>query len=82
MPPGSPKRSWPDLRQPFELAGLIVELGANLGIALAAQPGQAAERLTRDADAAMYRAKAAGGTAYRFHSPGLYGLDWPERLSG
>jgi diguanylate cyclase (GGDEF)-like protein len=69
------------LRQPFELGGVVVKLGASLGIALAAQPGQAPDCLTREADAAMYRAKAAGGTGYRFHSPGRQRLDWPERLS-
>jgi diguanylate cyclase (GGDEF)-like protein len=69
------------LRQPFELGGFVVELGASLGIALAAQPGQAPDCLTREADAAMYRAKAAGGTGYRFHSPSWPRLDWPERLS-
>jgi diguanylate cyclase (GGDEF)-like protein len=68
-------------RQPFELGGFVVELGASLGIALAAQPGQAPDCLTREADAAMYRAKAAGGTGYRFHSRSQQRLDWPERLS-
>ena len=70
------------LRQPFELGGFVVGLGASLGIALARQPGQPAERLTRQADAAMYRAKAAGGTGYRFHAPGQHRrTDWPVRLS-
>jgi diguanylate cyclase (GGDEF)-like protein len=70
------------LRQPFELGGFVVGLGASLGIALAQQPGQGAERLTRQADAAMYRAKAAGGTGYRFHGPGQrHRTDWPARLS-
>ncbi len=70
------------LRQPFELGGFVVGLGASLGIALAQQPGQAAERLTRQADEAMYRAKAAGGTGYRFHGPGQRRrTDWPAQLS-
>ena len=25
----------------------------------------------------MDRAKAAGGTGYRCHGPGFYGIDWP-----
>jgi two-component system cell cycle response regulator len=69
------------LRQPFELGGFVVALGASLGIAIAAQPGQAPDRLTREADAAMYRAKAAGGTGYRFHCPRRHRIDWRERLS-
>jgi diguanylate cyclase (GGDEF)-like protein len=52
------------LRRPFLLDDVVVPLSASLGIAIAAQ-GERPDALTRRADAAMYRAKAQGGTGYR-----------------
>jgi diguanylate cyclase (GGDEF)-like protein len=46
---------------PFHLPHGDTMSAASLGIALAADPGQDVEDLIRDADAAMYRAKEAGG---------------------
>jgi diguanylate cyclase (GGDEF)-like protein len=46
---------------PFHLAHGDTISSASLGIALAADPDQDVEDLIRDADAAMYRAKEAGG---------------------
>jgi diguanylate cyclase (GGDEF)-like protein len=46
---------------PFQLAHGEAVSAASLGIALGAEPDQDAEDLIRDADAAMYRAKQAGG---------------------
>jgi diguanylate cyclase (GGDEF)-like protein len=46
---------------PFQLAHGEVVSAASLGIALAGDPDQDPEDLIRDADAAMYRAKQAGG---------------------
>jgi diguanylate cyclase (GGDEF)-like protein len=46
---------------PFHLAHGDTTSAASLGIALAADPDQDVEELIRDADAAMYRAKEAGG---------------------
>ena len=46
---------------PFHLAHGDVVSSASIGIALAVDPGQDGEDLIRDADAAMYRAKQAGG---------------------
>ncbi|MBI3494095.1 MAG: MASE1 domain-containing protein [Acidobacteria bacterium] len=48
------------LDEPFELDGRRVSLTASIGIALSAPGGSSAEHLLRAADAAMYRAKAAG----------------------
>lgn len=53
-------------RKPFSLGGLELELGASIGIALAPAHGREAEELLASADFALYRAKAAGGRAYRF----------------
>jgi diguanylate cyclase (GGDEF)-like protein len=51
------------LRQSFELDGIVVQLGASLGVAIASHPSEIPDALTHRADAAMYRAKARGGTA-------------------
>jgi diguanylate cyclase (GGDEF)-like protein len=54
------------LRQPFELGGVVINLGASLGVAIASQASEVPDVLTDRADAAMYRAKAQGGTGYQF----------------
>jgi diguanylate cyclase (GGDEF)-like protein len=54
------------LRQSFELDGIVVELGASLGVAIASHPSEVPDALTHRADVAMYRAKAQGGTGYQF----------------
>ena len=46
------------LREPFEVLGETISLSASAGVAVAA-PGDDAEALLREADAAMYRAKLA-----------------------
>ena len=52
------------LRQPVELGGRTIYVGASVGIALAGDPDDDAETLIRHADIAMYRAKAAGKDRY------------------
>ena len=52
------------LRQGFEIEGEVIGLGASLGVAIAAQATEVPDALTSRADAAMYRAKARGGTRY------------------
>jgi diguanylate cyclase (GGDEF)-like protein len=54
------------LRQSFELGGIVVELGASLGVAIASHASEVPDALTHRADVAMYRAKARGGTGYQF----------------
>ncbi len=60
------------LSQPFHLAETRVSVGASTGVVLCPSPGaESAEELLRDADVAMYRAKAMGkGRAVRF-APGM-----------
>ena len=54
------------LAQEFEIAGQAYACSASIGVTLLPQFGQNAEDLLREADTAMYRAKAAGrnGIAY------------------
>ena len=53
------------LRQPFAIGGTVIRLGASLGIAIAAHATEGPDALTHRADAAMYRAKARGGTGFQ-----------------
>ncbi|KAB2964653.1 MAG: EAL domain-containing protein [Thermoanaerobaculia bacterium] len=52
------------LAQPFSIDGQEVFASASIGIALPNREGPSAEGLLRDADLAMYRAKAAGRGCY------------------
>ncbi len=53
-----------ELKQPFKLAGHEVFTSASIGIALSNNRYQAAADVLRDADTAMYRAKAEGKARY------------------
>jgi diguanylate cyclase (GGDEF)-like protein len=48
---------------PVELEGGQQELNVSIGVATASEPGSSPDALIREADAAMYRAKARGGGA-------------------
>jgi diguanylate cyclase (GGDEF)-like protein len=48
------------LARPFDVAGVAVELGASIGIALQPDHGDDVSTLLRHADVAMYQAKRAG----------------------
>ena len=53
--------------RPYEVRGHEVVVGASIGIALAPADGEASDALLRNADMALYRAKAEGrGTAHFF----------------
>jgi diguanylate cyclase (GGDEF)-like protein len=56
-------------RRPFQLGGLVLDLGASLGLAIAPNHGDEADELVASADFALYRAKAAGGGCYRLFDP-------------
>lgn len=51
------------LAPPIRLGGIDMTVSVSIGVAIAG-PGDDAESLLRDADAAMYRAKAAGGDGW------------------
>jgi diguanylate cyclase (GGDEF)-like protein len=57
------------LRAPVPLEAGVVSVRASIGVTLS-EPGMDADRLLRDADAAMYRAKEHGGT-YAFFDDSL-----------
>lgn len=48
------------LNRPFEVAGLVLEIGCSLGVAMYPDHGENAVGLMRHADAAMYEAKKEG----------------------
>ncbi|BCX17530.1 MAG: hypothetical protein KatS3mg117_1212 [Geminicoccaceae bacterium] len=52
--------------EPFVADGEEIHLSASLGVTLYPADGRTAETLLKNADLAMYRAKAAGRDAYRF----------------
>jgi diguanylate cyclase (GGDEF)-like protein/PAS domain S-box-containing protein len=57
------------LEQPFLIQGNTVSIGASIGIALYPRDGADQGGLMKQADAAMYGAKVAGGSCYRFYEP-------------
>lgn len=54
------------LHQPIQAGGRAWELGAGLGVALHPQDGETPDDLLKNADLAMYQAKAEGRDTYRF----------------
>lgn len=54
------------LEAPFQVDGMVMQVGASVGISMADGQQVDAQALFRNADQAMYRAKAAGESAYRF----------------
>ena len=57
------------LRTPFAIGDHVFQVGGSVGFALAPAHGVDAEELIASADFAMYRAKQAGGRAYRMFQP-------------
>jgi diguanylate cyclase (GGDEF)-like protein len=67
------------LREPFSIEGLTLEVDASIGIACAPEHGSAVEQLIQRADIAMYAAKE-GGRGYLLFEPQLDRYS-PRRLS-
>jgi GGDEF domain-containing protein len=57
------------LKTPFELAGHMVVVSASVGIAIGTGLRDPPDELLRDADVAMYEAKAAGRAPTRCSRP-------------
>jgi diguanylate cyclase (GGDEF)-like protein/PAS domain S-box-containing protein len=59
------------MAEPFDIEGEHLSIGASVGISL--YPGDAGdgEKLIRNADSAMYKAKARGGNCYEFYTPNM-----------
>ena len=64
------------LVRPFSCAGKAIHVRSSIGIAMAEDDGADVDALLRDADAAMYQVKAAGGVTggYRFFEPAAHEL--------
>ncbi len=56
------------LSQPYFIAGASVTIGCSIGVAIAPEHGEDAEELIRNADLALYAAKADGRGLHRFYS--------------
>jgi diguanylate cyclase (GGDEF)-like protein/PAS domain S-box-containing protein len=61
-----------ELTLPFNLDGHEVFTSASIGIALSETGYELPEDLLRDADTAMYRAKAQGRACYEIFNPGMH----------
>jgi diguanylate cyclase (GGDEF)-like protein len=57
------------MRQPFDLDGALVPLIMNTSIGIAVGDRSSAGQLLRDADVALYQAKAAGKNQFTFFNP-------------
>jgi diguanylate cyclase (GGDEF)-like protein len=62
-------RIYRTIREPYECLGHRVTTDASVGIAMAPQHGGDLDQLLKNADLAMYAAKAAGRRTYRFFEP-------------
>jgi len=60
------------LEAPFLISGQEVSITASIGIALSATGYSTAEGILRDADTAMYRAKALGKSRYEICDPAMH----------
>lgn len=55
------------VREPISVDGIMVGVGLSIGIAVGPQDGVDGDGLYRQADLALYRAKAGGRNTYRFY---------------
>jgi diguanylate cyclase (GGDEF)-like protein/PAS domain S-box-containing protein len=60
------------LAEPFDIEGREIYASASIGIVLGGPQYHAVADLLRDADTAMYRAKAAGRSRYEMFDPGMH----------
>ena len=59
------------MSEPFELDGHQAVIGASVGIAVGPGDGLRPDRLLRNADLALYRAKGDGRGTFRFFEPAM-----------
>jgi diguanylate cyclase (GGDEF)-like protein len=59
------------LAAPVDIQGMTIDPGASIGVALTRDATCDADRLLRDADLAMYAAKAAGKGTYKVYRPAM-----------
>jgi diguanylate cyclase (GGDEF)-like protein len=65
------KRLHETIRQPYQCLGHHLSSDASIGIAMAPQDGTDLDTLIKNADLAMYGAKADGRRTYRFFEPAM-----------
>jgi diguanylate cyclase (GGDEF)-like protein len=65
------ERIYHAIREPYDCAGHLVTTDASIGIALASDDGADLDQLLKNADLAMYGAKADGRRTYRFFEVGM-----------
>jgi diguanylate cyclase (GGDEF)-like protein/PAS domain S-box-containing protein len=68
------------INAPFDLDGHHVVVGASIGIAVAPTDAADADQLLKNADMALYRAKAEGRGTYRFFEPKMDALMRARRV--
>ena len=66
------------IREPFDIGGISLRIGASIGIALYPEHGDTIHEILRRADVAMYLAKHAG-VGFRIYEP-AQDLHTPQRL--
>ena len=64
-------RIYQAIREPYECFGHLLTTDASIGIARAPQDGTDLDQLLKNADLAMYEAKADGRRTHRFFEPGM-----------
>jgi diguanylate cyclase (GGDEF)-like protein len=64
-------RIYEAIREPYECGGHLLTTDASIGIALAPKDGTELVELLKNADLALYAAKADGRRTYRFFKPGM-----------
>ena len=64
-------RIYQAIREPYDCFGHLLTTDASIGIARAPQHGTDLDHLLKNADLAMYEAKADGRRTYRFFEPGM-----------
>ena len=64
-------RIYETIRAPFDCLGHRLVTDASIGIALAPQDASGSDQLLKNADLALYGAKADGRRTYRFFEPGM-----------
>jgi diguanylate cyclase (GGDEF)-like protein len=62
------------ISEPYLINGQQIIVGASIGISIAPVDGTDPDQLLKNADLAMYRAKAEGRGAYRLYEPGMDAL--------
>jgi len=60
------------LSRPYTISGTLVSIGASVGIVTSDYDDRTSDDLMRDADLALYAAKAAGKGCFRFFAPEMH----------